>query len=122
MKGDTVVLADGVYDYSRNTLSASDIVVFQSKENFQPRNFEGKLKSIDGTSAPTILVVTIAGEDYTVMISSSTKVLKKNRSLVKLARFVVGDTVRFYGAIKENDKILYDKLIVPAEVVRNTSL
>jgi len=120
--GDTVVLAQGVYEYPTNTLSASTITIFRPKDDFQPRNFEGTLKSIDGITAPTLLTVTVDGSDYTVSISEKTSVLRKNRAPAMLARFVIGDTVRFYGAIKENDEILYGKLIVPAEVVRNTNL
>ncbi len=121
-KGDTIVLADGVYDYAKNTLSASQLIVFQSKADFTPKNFEGKLTRIESTSLPTTLVVTVGGVEYSVYLTSSTQILTKNKKPALLGRFVVGDTLRFYGAVKESDKTLADQLVVPAEIVRNLSL
>ena len=121
-KGDTVVLADGVYDYASNVLTPSSIVLFQSGSDFTPRNFEGILKKMDGTAPPASLIVTVDGVDYTVYLSPTTEVLRKNRQPALLGRFVAGDTVRFYGAIQESDKTLADQLVVPAEVVRNLNL
>ena len=120
--GDTVVLADGVYDYASNVLTPSSIVLFQSGSDFTPRNFEGILKKMDGTAPPASLIVTVDGVDYTVYLSPTTEVLRKNRQPALLGRFVAGDTVRFYGAIQESDKTLADQLVVPAEVVRNLNL
>jgi len=120
--GDTVALADGVYDYAKNTLTASNMLIFHSNAEFKPKNFEGTLKRIDGTSLPTSLIVTVGGTDYTVYLSASTKILAKNKNPALLGRFVVGDTLRFYGALKESDKLLADQYVVSADVVRNTSL
>jgi len=119
VKGDVVVLTDGVFDYPKNTLTTSNIAIFHSKDDFTPRNFQGTLKVIEGENA---LIVSVNGSDYTVSLSSSTLILRKDRSQAKLARFVVGDTVRFYGAVLEKDNILSGQLLVPAEVVRNISL
>lgn len=121
-QGDTVVLADGIYDYSTDVLSASSITIYHPKDEFKPHNFEGILKTIEGTNTPTVLIVTVDGVDHTVGLSDSTAILRKNRTPAKLARFVVGDTIRFYGAIQEIDKILSDQFVVPAEVLRNLNL
>lgn len=122
MRGDTIPLADGVYNYASNTLTASQIVVFQPNAPFAARNYEGVLKRIDAPRLPTALAVTIDGVDYTVRISERTAVLKKNRAPAELARFVSGDTVRFYGALREEEKTLRDEYVVDAEVVRNLNL
>ena len=121
-KGDTVLSASGVYDYPSNTLTAESITVLQTKTDFLPRNFEGVLKEVVTPNIPATLVVTVGGLDYTVKISEKTPILKKNRSVALLARFVVGDTVRFYGAVREEEKTLTDSLIVDASVVRNLNL
>lgn len=119
--GDTVVLADGVYDYAKNTLTASQIVVFQPTAIFAARNYEGVLKRIDAPRLPTTLIV-VVGTDYTVQLSQKTEVLKKNRAPGELSRFVVGDIVRFYGPLRQEENILRDELVVDAEVVRNLNL
>lgn len=121
-KNDTVLLADGVYDYSTNTLTASQIVVFQQKTAFIPRNYEGTLKRMESQQPPTFFIVSVGGADYTVRLSEKTTVLKKDRFAAQLARFVVGDTVRFYGPLREEENILNDALIVDAEIVRNLNL
>jgi hypothetical protein len=120
--GDTVVLADGVYDYAKNTLTATQIVVFQPTAAFAARNYEGVLKRIDAPRLPTVLTVVVGGAEYTVQMSEKTAVLKKGRALAELSRFVAGDTVRFYGPLRQEENILRDELVVDAEVVRNLNL
>lgn len=120
--GDTVVLADGVYDYVKNTLTATQIVVFQPTAAFAARNYEGTLKRIDAPRLPTTLAVTAGGTPYTVLLSEKTVVLKKGRAPAELSRFVAGDTVRFYGSLRPEENILRDELVVDAEVVRNLNL
>jgi len=121
-KGDAIPRANGVFDYSTNMLTAGNLIVYQAKTNFLPRNFEGTLKQVVSTTPPASLIVTVGGADYTVKMSDKTIVQKKNRTAGQLARFVVGDTIRFYGAIREEENILTDALIVDAEVVRNLGL
>lgn len=121
-KNDTVLLADGAYDYSKNTLTAGQIVIFRHKTAFAARNYEGTLMRIEAPRLPTSLIVSVGGADYTVRLSEKTAVLKKDRSLAQLARFVAGDTVRFYGPLREEENILSDALIVDAEIVRNLNL
>ena len=121
-KGDTVVLADGVYDYAKNTLTASQIIVFQPLAPFAARNYEGVLQRIDAPRLPTVLTITVSGAEYTVRLSEKTAVLKKNRAPAELSRFVAGDIVRFYGPLRQEENILRGELIVDAEVVRNLNL
>lgn len=121
-KGDLVVLADGVYDYPSNTLSAAKLIVFVSTSAFAARNYEGRLKSADSTNVPATLLVDVSGVSYKVILSAQTKLLKKNRLAAELARFVPGDRVRFYGPLREEANIVRDELIVDALLVRNLNL
>src|SRR3989338_4339678 len=121
-KGDAVLSVSGVYNYADNLLTADKLVVYQAKTNFIPRNFEGTLRQIMSPTFPAIFIVTVSGVDYTVNVNEKTAVLKKNKSVGQLARFVAGDTIRFYGAVREEEKTLQDALVVDAEVVRNLNL
>lgn len=121
-KGDAIPLVSGVYDYVANLLTADKVVVYQNKVDFTARNFEGTLKQIISAQIPATLIVAVNGVEYTVKLSAKTAVLKKNRSAAELSRFVVGDTVRFYGAIREEEKTLNDVLVVDADIVRNLNL
>lgn len=112
--GDKVLSAEGTYDYTSQTLTASYVNVYQDKSIFTSRNFQGTLKSISGTDLPTTVVVTVGGTDYTVYLDKNAEVMKKNRSSALLSRFVVGDTVRFYGAIRQTNFSEVD-----AEVIRD---
>lgn len=121
-KGDAVLSASGIYDYARNLLTADNIAVYQNKADFAARNFEGTLKQIVSVQMPATLVVSLGGVDHTVRLTEKTAVLKKNRSRAELARFVVGDTVRFYGPIREEEKTLQEVMVVDADIVRNLNL
>lgn len=99
--GDIVGAAQGVYDYSTKTLAATVLGIYQDPALFKPRNFEGVLKSISGTQLPATFVVAVGGTDYTVYVGNTGSVLNKSKKAASLSRFVVGDTVRFYGAIRE---------------------
>ncbi len=122
MKGDSVVLADGVFDYPSNTLTASSVVIFQARNDFLARNYQGTLKSVGGATLPATLVVTVEGVDYTIAVSTGAQVLGKNKKPVLFARFVTGDIVRFYGALRETEKTLRDERIIDASVLRNLNL
>ena len=121
-KGDAIPVVSGVYDYAQNLLTADRIVVYQSKADFTAQNLEGTLKQIVSAKIPATFIVTVGGVDHTVKLSEKTAVLKKNRSAGELTRFVVGDTIRFYGPLREEEKTLNDILMVDAEIVRNLSL
>lgn len=121
-KGDAVLSASGIYDYARNLLTVDRVAVYQNKADFAARNFEGTLKQVVSKEMPATLIISIGGVDYTVRLTEKTAVLKKNRSRAELARFVVGDTVRFYGPIREEEKTLQEIIVVDAEIVRNLNL
>lgn len=122
--GDKVLSASGVYDFETKTLAAAELTVYQDKAVFAPKNFEGKLKSLSSTALPTTMVVTIAKSpasglaagDYTVYLAANTSVMSKNKAATTLQRFTVGDSVRFYGAVRQTN--LFE---VDAEIVRNLS-
>lgn len=121
-RGDAIPRAAGTYDYASNILTAKELIVFQPRNEFAARNYEGGLKEVRGAQLPATLIVTVGDADYTVMVSEKTEVLKKNRTPAQLARFVAGDAVRFYGALREEEKTLQDARVVDAEVVRNLNL
>jgi len=101
--GDKVLSAIGTYDYSGNTFTASSLSVYQDPSVFVARNFQGTLKSIAGTSLPTSVVVTVSGIDYTVFLDAKASILSNAKKNASLSRFVAGDTVRFYGSIRQTN-------------------
>ena len=113
-QGDRVPSAVGNYDYSKNVFSASLIEVHQDKSIFVPRNFEGKLKSISATTLPATLEVAVGNADYTVYLAEGASVLNNRKKPASLTRFIVGDTVRFYGGIRQTNFSEID-----AEIVRD---
>lgn len=112
-QGDRVLAATGVYNHLDRSLDASTIKIFQDKKKFAPRNFEGTLVRLDGTALPTLMLMKTDEGEYRVYLSDKTEIMKKNRAKTNLVRFVVGDTLRFYGAVREADWSAVD-----AEVVR----
>ena len=93
------------------------LTIFFDASILKPRNFEGKIKSLD-RSAATALTVTIDGVDYTVQTGEKTQILNNKKEPASLSRFVVGDAVRMYGAISENATTT----ISNPEIIRNMSL
>lgn len=122
LTGDTVLFADGVYDYAKNTLAPRRVAVLQQKTIFSSRNYEGMLIALDGTTRPTQISVSVGGVPYRVRLGESTGIFKKNREPAELTRFVVGDTVRFFGPLLEGPFTLRDERVVEAEIVRNLNL
>lgn len=112
--GDKILSVAGTYDHSANSIDASSVDVYQDSAIFTARNFEGTLKSISGSTLPVTLVVNVGGTDYTVYAPAGTAVLKKNRAEASLSRYLTGDTVRFYGAIRQTNLTEVD-----AEVLRD---
>lgn len=112
--GDKIISMSGTYDYTAKTLSPAAIELYQSKDIFVAKNFEGTLKGISGATLPAHLTVSVGGVDYAVYLSGKSTVLSKSKSATSLKRFAEGDKVRFYGAIRETDLSEVD-----AEVVRD---
>ncbi|MDP3661655.1 MAG: hypothetical protein Q8R17_02295 [bacterium] len=111
--GDRVLETTGVYNHLDRSLSADSVKIFQDKQKFTARNFEGKLTRLDGVTLPTVAAVVVGSKEYTVYLQEKMLVLRKNKNKTTLQRFVVGDTVRFYGAIREAEWSVVD-----AEVLR----
>lgn len=116
--GDKVTKVDGVLNHAINQMTARNIVVYVDMKTFKPRNFEGKIKEISGTTLPLVFTATISGIDYSVKLNESTAVLNNLRKSAKLSRFEAGDKVRFYGEIEESDSPLIGKV----EIIRNLDL
>lgn len=98
--GDAIVSAQGEYDYKTNTLKARKIDVYQDPSVFSGKNFQGTLKALSASSLPTVATVAIDGADYLVYLPATATILNNAKKPAQLARFVVGDTVRLFGAIR----------------------
>jgi len=110
--GDQILTTSGVYDYSTNTLTATAVSVYQDQSIFVGRNFEGVLKSVSGTTLPATLTVAVASTTYTVYLPANAPVMKANRAATSLARYQIGDTVRFFGAIRKTNLGEIDAILV----------
>jgi len=115
--GDRINDAEGVFDHSSRVLKANKARIYVDMSIFQPKNFQGTLKSISGMALPTNLTVEIDGINYTVKMPADCWVWNTKREFTQLSRFVVGDTVRIWGNIPEDDLTL-----INAGIVRNISL
>lgn len=113
--GDKIISVSGTYDHSGNTLTATSVEVRQDQSIFTARNFQGVLKSVTSTVLPATITVTVGGgTDYTVYLPANAAILNKAKTATSLSRFVIGDTVRFYGSIRKTNFVEVD-----AEVVRD---
>ena len=99
--GDKILSASGSYDYATKTFTASTMEVYQDKSVFKAQNFQGTLKSLSGAALPTTAVIAVGKNDYTVYLPASATVMSKNKAATTLQRYTAGDTVRFYGAIRQ---------------------
>jgi hypothetical protein len=115
--GDVVLFVSGSYLQPTQTIEATNVEIYQTPDLFKPRNFQGILKNVSGPDLPATLIVTVGAIDYNVVLDSKAQVFTAKKKLTKLQRFVVGDTVRFYGSIREAEQTTVD-----AEVVRNLDL
>lgn len=116
--GDKVTKVDGVLNHATNQMVTRNIVVYVDMKTFKPRNFEGKIKEISGSTPPLIFTATVGGVDYSVKLNESTIVLNNLKKSAKLSRFEAGDKVRFYGEIEESDT----PIIGNVEIIRNLDL
>ncbi len=112
--GDKILSASGIFNYRTNTLEAQTVVVFQDMTIFQPRNFQGVLRSVSALASTTALVISVDGADYTVYLAPGAAILNTARRPAALSRFVAGDAVRFYGARRQDDLNAFD-----ADTLRN---
>lgn len=108
----------GTFDRGSNTLRATEMVIFLEMTQFSPRNFQGVIKSIEGATLPTTMVVTVKDRDYTVKLGEKVEILNNKRKAASLKRFVAGDTVRFYGNTTEENPSTVENV----EVLRNLDL
>ena len=115
--GERVTSATGSYNHVTKLLTADAIRLHQDQSVFKPRNFQGTLRSISGTTLPAVMVLTISGKNYTVEMNEKTEVMNRKKAAVGLKRFLIDDTVRIYGTIKKDNLTT-----IVAEVVRNVDL
>ena len=115
--GNYISKTAGDYNLKTKTLEAKFVVTYIDPNYYKPQLFVGRLEEIIGTTLPTSVKVTVGGIKYTVNLTLEALILNKNRDKIVLNRFVVGDTVRLYGIIRE-----VDEPIIDAEVIRNINL
>ena len=115
--GDRITKATGDYDLSTKKLIAQSVVVYIDPNIFKPKNFTGKLIEAPSSNTATSLKISINKTTYTVNINDKTPILNNKKGTTTLQRFIAGDSIRLYGAIRE-----VDVPIIDAEVIRNLNL
>lgn len=115
--GDRITKASGDYDIPSKTLAAQFVIVYIDANIFKAQNYVAKLVETPTITSPQTLKVLLNKKEYTVYVNDKTIFMKTDRSITTLQRFVAGDPIKFYGAIRE-----VDEPIIDAEVVRNLNL
>ncbi|MEK7661999.1 MAG: hypothetical protein AAB355_00645 [Patescibacteria group bacterium] len=110
LSGEKVSAVRGTFDYSENTLYANTVQIYQNKSVFSPKFFSGKITSISGASLPLDITVNVSGKNYTVKLSQKTALMNKNKETVVFSRFLVGDNIVVYGAIREDNLSIIDNV------------
>ena len=115
--GDRITKTSGDYNLSSKTLEAKSVTVYIDLNTFKPKLFVGKLMEVPAYSDVVSMKVSINKTPYTVFLNNNVAIMRNNKSTTTLQRFVAGDTLRIFGAMRE-----IDEPIIDAEVVRNTNL
>ena len=117
--GDQVEHTSGLYDNASHILRAEVIKFHAAKPALlNRRTFEGTLKSIASTTAPTTFVLTLNGNaDYTVNVPTGISIINKLWAATPLSGLHVGDKLRVYGAIEAAHTTTID-----ATVIRDISI
>ncbi len=115
--GDTITKVSGEFDYKTKVLTATTVNTYLDMNIFKSKNFDGSIVEVGFTTLPTTMKIKIANTTYEVNLNAKVIVLSKNKKLVGLNRFVVGDLVRLYGFIRE-----VDDPVIDAQIIRNLSL
>ena len=115
--GDRITKTAGDYDIPSKTLSAESVTTYIDLNTFKQKVYTGKLTETPSATEAATIKVSINKSLYTVFLTNKTLVMRNNKSTTTLQRFVAGDAIRLYGAIRE-----VDEPIIDAEVVRNMSL
>lgn len=115
--GDKLTKVTGDYNIATQTMIADSVTTHLDMSQFNPRLFVGKLAEAPSGGGATSIKVVIDNVPYTVALNNKTLIIRENRGAVTLARFVAGDTIRIWGALREVDEPTID-----AEVVRNMNL
>lgn len=115
--GDKVISVSGSYNAITKKMEVSNIELYQEQSIFIPQNFQGTLKNLSGATLPVTFTLNVNGKDYKVYLPETAPIMRKDRSATDLKRFVEGDIVRVYGAIRNTDLNTID-----AELIRNLNL
>ncbi len=103
--GDVVQSIEGTYDSSAKNILAQKITTYINPEIFKSQNYQGILQTAPAGD-PASFTLKIDGKNYTVQLSSDAIILNRARQIVTFSRWLVGDTVRVYGNIREDSDYL----------------
>lgn len=115
--GDRITKISGDYDLAAKRIIAQSVVVYIDASIFKAKNFTGKLVEAPASPDTTTLKISVDKKLYTIHIDPKTLILNNKKATTTLQRFIAGDAVRFYGAIRE-----VDEPIIDVEVIRNLNL
>lgn len=115
--GDKVISVSGSYNDATKIMEASSVEIYQDKSIFIDQNFQGTIKNLSGATLPVTFTIVTKDKEYNVYLPDKGLVMKADRSLGNLKRFVEGDTIRIFGKIRETNLGTID-----AELVRNLNL
>jgi hypothetical protein len=117
--GDIVKQVSGSLDMGSKKLEAAGISIYVDPHLFEPQLHLMQLTGIVMSASSTVTSMTATKDNisYTLIPKSNITFLNKNRASVSPSRFVVGDTIRVWGALEETDVPTID-----VEVVRNMNL
>jgi hypothetical protein len=115
--GDKVSDITGLYNSSTGVMAASKIFTEINPSIFAEQNYQGKLITVPNPNvSPVTFSVEINGKEYTVILNSGYTVLNSKREKTTFTRFLAGDTIRLWGAIRSDDDELST---IYADLVRN---
>ena len=115
--GDGISNTSGDYNIASKTFAADSMTIYLNMDLFKPKLFIGKLAEVPTGAGATSIKVTIDNIVHTIVLNNKTLIIRENRGVAALARFVLGDTIRIWGTLREADEPVID-----AEVVRNINL
>ncbi len=117
--GDKISVVRGSFNHTTKTLTPDFAEISVNLSLFSSQNFEGVIQKINTSfGGETSLTISAGSNTFTVILDSSTSILKASRIKTELSRFEEGDKVRLYGTRQEEDP----STIRNVEIVRNLDL
>lgn len=114
--GDSITSIEGTYNTSTKQMESQKINIKISQNIFTAQNYQGILETLPSKTAPVTFSLKIGTKSYKIILADNPIILNKARQSVTFDRFLVGDTVRIWGYIPEDN----DELdTIRAEIVRD---